>query len=279
MRFNSSTAFVLLSVISIQLGSAVAKSLFTQINPTVVVFLRVGFAAIVLLAFWRPRWRQVEQAHYPALVGFGLALALMNLTFYLAIERIPIGIAVALEFVGPLGLAVLNSRRWLDGLWVLLAATGILLLAPLGNSSESVRLDPTGLLLALVAGGLWACYILLSAKVGKAIPGGAGLAMAMAIGASLLLPVGLWAGLSALSPNLLLLGFGVALLSSVLPYSLELEALRWMPIQVFGVLLSLEPVAAALMGWLLLKETLSLRAMIAVLLVTLAAAGAALRQD
>ncbi len=268
------TALLLLSIVSTQLGSAVAKSLFTQINPYAVVVLRVGFAAIVLLLLWRPRWRQINRADYLPLVGFGLALALMNLTFYLAIERIPIGIAVALEFLGPLGLAVLNSRRWLDGLWVALAAAGILLLAPVGD----VQLDPIGLLLALTAGGFWASYILLSVRVGRALPGGAGLAIAMTIGALLLLPVGLWAGVIGLPLPLLLLGFAVAMLSSALPYSLELEALRWMPVQVFGVLLSLEPVTAALMGFLVLRETLSLRAMLAIMLVTIAAAGAALAE-
>ncbi len=268
------TALLLLSIVSTQLGSAVAKSLFTQINPYAVVVLRVGFAAIVLLLLWRPRWRQISRADYLPLVGFGLALALMNLTFYLAIERIPIGIAVALEFLGPLGLAVLNSRRWLDGLWVALAAAGILLLAPVGD----VQLDPIGLLLALTAGGFWASYILLSVRVGRALPGGAGLAIAMTIGALLLLPVGLWAGVIGLPLPLLLLGFAVAMLSSALPYSLELEALRWMPVQVFGVLLSLEPVTAALMGFLVLRETLSLRAMLAIMLVTIAAAGAALAE-
>lgn len=267
----SPTLLVLLSIVSTQLGSAVAKSLFAQINPYTVVFLRVGFAALVLLLLWRPHWRQVKPEQYPLLVAFGLALALMNLSFYLAIERVPIGVAVALEFVGPLGVAVCNSRRWLDGLWVALAAAGILLLSPLGQA----RLDPVGILLALTAGGLWAAYILLSARVGQALPGGSGLAMAMTIGAVALLPVGLWAGVGNLTPYLLLLGFGVALLASALPYSLELEALRWMPVQVFGVLLSLEPVAAAAMGFLVLREALSLRDLSAIVLVTLAAAGAA----
>ncbi|MFM7427487.1 MAG: EamA family transporter [Elainella sp.] len=269
----SPTLLVLLSVFSTQLGSALAKRLFEQLNPYGIVYLRVGFAALVLLALWRPRWRQVDRATYPILTLFGLALALMNLCFYLAIARIPIGIAVALEFIGPLGVAVAHSRRWLDGLWVLLAAAGILLLAPIG---DGLKLDPTGVSLALTAGGLWAAYILLSARVGKALPGGSGLALAMTIGAIGLTPVGLLAGGSGLwSPSLLLFGFGVALLSSALPYSLELEALRWMPVQVFGVLLSLEPVAAAATGFLVLGETLSLRAMLAILLVTIAAAGAA----
>jgi inner membrane transporter RhtA len=269
----SPTVLVLLSVFSTQVGSAFAKRLFEQLNPYGVVYLRVGFAALVLMILWRPRWRQVDRAAYPILVLFGLALALMNLCFYLAIARIPIGIAVALEFLGPLGVAVAHSRRWLDGLWVLLAAAGIILLAPIGGN---LQLDPVGVGLSLTAGGLWAAYILLSARVGKALPGGAGLALAMTIGAIALTPIGLLAGgAGLLSPPLLLFGLGVALLSSALPYSLELEALRWMPVQVFGVLLSVEPVVAAATGFVILRETLSLRAIIAILLVTIAAAGAA----
>ncbi|MBF1999584.1 MAG: EamA family transporter [Synechococcales cyanobacterium C42_A2020_086] len=265
------TALVLLSIVSTQLGSALAKSLFQQLNPYSMALLRVGFAAIVLLLLWRPRLTGMSRRGRVALIGFGLSLSLMNLTFYLAIERIPIGVAVALEFIGPLGVAVANSRRWLDGLWVALAAVGIGLLAPIGGSV----LDPVGVGLALVAGSFWAAYILLSARVGRAFPGGTGLALAMSVGAIVLLPIGLMAGGTALvSPPLLLLGFGVALLSSALPYSFELEALRWLPVRVFGVLLSLEPVAAAVIGLVLLGETLDLRASLAIGLVTVAAAGA-----
>lgn len=268
---RSPTLLVFLSIVSTQLGSAIAKSLFESLSPAAMVLLRVGFAAIVLLLLWRPSLTAIHRTNFLALSLFGLSLALMNLTFYLAIERVPIGIAVTLEFVGPLGIAIVNSRRWLDALWVFLAAIGIVLLAPIGG----LALDPVGIGLALTAGALWATYIVLSAKVGHAFPGGTGLALAMTLGAIVLLPIGIAAGGSALlNPYFLLLGFGVALLSSALPYSLELEALRWMPMRVFGVLLSLEPVAAALMGFLILGETLELRAMVAIGLVTIAAAGA-----
>ncbi len=265
------TVLVLLSIISVQIGSAIAKSLFTQLNPYGVAFLRVGFAAIVLMALWRPKFSAVQRSSYPALILFGLVLAFMNLTFYLANERIPLAVAVTLEFIGPLGVAVVNSRRWIDGLWVMLAAIGILLLAPIDSAAG---FDPIGILLALTAGGLWAAYILLSARVGQALPGGTGLAWAMTVGTVGLLPFGIIGGGAALFvPHLLLIGFGVALLSSVLPYSFELEALRWMPVRVFGVLLSLEPAAAALMGFLILGETLSLQAIAAIALVSIAAAG------
>lgn len=267
----SPNLLVLLSIASTQLGSAIAKSLFESLSPAAIVFLRVGFAAIVLLLLWQPSVKSIDRTHYKALILFGLSLALMNLTFYLAIERIPIGIAVTLEFIGPLGLAIVNSRRWLDVLWVVLAAVGIILLAPIGG----LVFDPIGIFLALTAGGFWAAYILLSARVGRTLPGGTGLAFAMTIAAIVLLPVGIATGGSTLlNPYFLLLGLGVALLSSALPYSLELEALRWMPVRVFGVLLSLEPVAAALMGFLILRETLELRAILSIFLVTIAAAGA-----
>ncbi|HHP7243602.1 MAG TPA: EamA family transporter [Elainellaceae cyanobacterium] len=264
------TSFVLLSIGSTQLGSAIAKSLFDELSPIGMVFLRVGFAAIVLMLLWRPSIRSHSHTNYLALVLFGLSLTLMNLVFYLAVARIPLGVGVTLEFIGPLGLAIATSRRWLDGVWVVLASIGIILLAPIGNAA----FDPIGVALAVVAGGFWAAYILLSARVGQVAPGGGGLALAMAFGAIVLIPFGIVSGGQALlQPHLLMVGFGVAMLSSALPYSLELEALRSIPVRVFGVLLSLEPVAAAVIGFLVLGETLELQAMMAIALVSIAAAG------
>lgn len=270
----SPTGMVLLSIVSTQLGSALAKRLFELSNPTAVVLLRVGFTAILLLLVWRPTLDTIRAARlrFKSLILFGLALALMNLSFYLAIERIPIGIAVTLEFIGPLGVAVANSRKFLDGVWVLLAAIGVALLAPVAGAA----VDPAGIVLALVAGGFWAAYILLSAHIGRIFTGGVGLALAMTIGAIVLLPVGLvTGGATLLNPKLLLLGCGVALLSSAIPYSLELQALRFLPTRVFGVLLSLEPAAAALTGLVVLHESLDLRTISAIGLVTIAATGAA----
>ncbi|MEO0489005.1 MAG: EamA family transporter [Cyanobacteria bacterium P01_A01_bin.123] len=266
------TGLVLLSIGSTQLGSAFAKSLFPYLSPAGMVTMRVGFAALVLMALWRPRWRSDLRTHLPMLIGFGLSLSLMNFAFYCAIERIPIGVGVALEFIGPLGLAMVNSRRWLDGLWALLAAIGVLLLTPLGGFT----LDGLGVMLALTAGGFWALYILMSARTGQALAGGEGLAWAMVIGTCVLLPIGIATdGLTLLDPRLMLAGFVVAILSSVLTYSLELSALRVMPVQVFGVLLSLEPGVAAMIGWVGLGEVLAVRAMIAIALVCIAAGGAA----
>ncbi len=283
------SSLLIFGMITVQLGAALAKDLFSSLGPAGVVFLRVGFAALTLLAIWRP-WRLrangaqgkqragllagAQRSDYLAVVAFGLILAVMNLTFYAALDRIPLGVTVTIEFIGPLSVAVAGSRRALDLLWVALAVGGILLLAPLGVLG-TVPLDPLGLLLALGAGACWAVYILLSARVGKAFPGGTGLSLAMTVGAMALLPVGIaGAGSALLNPRLLLLGAGVGLLSSVIPYSLEMAALRRISTSAFGVLMSLEPAIAALVGWLVLREALEPRAIIALVLVTTAAIGA-----
>ena len=283
------SSLLIFGMITVQLGAALAKDLFSSLGPAGVVFLRVGFAALTLLALWRP-WRLrangvqgrqragllagAQRSDYLAVLAFGLILAVMNLTFYAALDRIPLGVTVTIEFIGPLSVAVAGSRRALDLLWVALAVGGILLLAPLGVLG-TVPLDPLGLLLALGAGACWAVYILLTARVGKAFPGGTGLSLAMTVGAVVLLPVGIaGAGGALLNPRLLLLGAGVGLLSSVIPYSLEMAALRRISTSAFGVLMSLEPAIAALVGWLVLREALEPRAIIALVLVTTAAIGA-----
>lgn len=265
---------VLLAVGSVQLGAAIAKSLFDELGPSGTVFLRVGFAALVLALIWRPRITGYAPREYLVAALFGLALAGMNFSLYLAIDRIPLGVAVTLEFLGPLGVAVAGSRRVLDLVWAFLAAAGILLLAPLGIFGGA-DLDPVGVLLALLAGLFWASYIVLSAKTGSIFPGGTGLVIALCLGAVVLLPVGIaGGGYSLLDPWLLLAGFGVAMLSSAIPYSLELEALRKLPSRVFGVLMSLEPAVAALVGFVVLGERLGPRSIVAIVLVTVAAAGA-----
>ena len=268
------SGLVMLSIFSVQLGAAIAKSLFAELGPSGTVFLRVGFAALVLLLIWRPRITGYTRRQYLVAVVFGLALTGMNFSLYQAIDRIPLGIAVTLEFLGPLSVAVVGSRRLLDLLWAVLAAAGILLLAPLGILGE-VNLDPVGVGLALLAGSFWASYILLSARTGSIFPGGTGLVIALCIGAVVLTPIGITGGgFALLDPWLLLTGFGVAMLSSAVPYSLELEALRKIPARIFGVLMSLEPAVAALIGFVVLGELLDLRSVAAILLVTVAAAGA-----
>ncbi len=279
---------VLGSVCSVQLGAAFAKGLFEDLGPAGTVFLRTAFAALVLIAIWRP-WRALrtarlspdpaERGSVPLLFAFGLSLAAMNLCFYEALSRIPLGIAVTLEFTGPLGVAIAGSRRALDVLWVVLAASGILLLAPLGRlfGASSGGVDPVGAGLALLAGAFWAAYILLAGRTGRAYPGGAGLALAMGISTVLLLPAGVGgAGTNLLNPGLLAAGFGVAMLSSAIPYSLEIEALRRLPARVFGVLMSLEPAVAAAVGFVVLGEVIGVRSAIAIALVVTASAGASL---
>jgi inner membrane transporter RhtA len=197
----------------------------------------------------------------------------MNLSFYLALNQLPLGVAVTLEFVGPLMLAVVQSRKVLDVIWVILAACGVLFLAPVGFlGGTSFKLAGMGL--ALLAGVCWAGYVLLSARVGRIFPGGSGLAVATCVAALLLLPPIIIQERSALlNPPLLLIGVGVGLLSTALPYSLEMEALRHLPSRVFSILLSLEPAIASLAGLIILHEQLSWRDMLAVILICLASIG------
>ena len=252
---------VLLAIASVQIGSALAKGLFDEIGPGGTVFLRLVFAAVVLMAVWRPSPRRRTRRDLELVVVFGLVLACMNMSFYAALDRIPLGAAVTFEFVGPLGVAVAGSRRPLDLVWVALAAAGILLLSDLGAGG----LDGLGIALALLAGAFWAAYILLSAQIGRRYEGADGLALAMVVGAVVLVPVGVGeAGGELLVPWILAAGLAVAVLSSAIPYALEMEALRRMPTGVFGVLMSLEPGMAALAGYVVLGEGLVAREIVAI---------------
>ena len=264
---------VLGGVTSVQFGAAIAKSLFDQLTPTGLVTLRLLFGAVLLGLLFRPRIRNRPGSELRLALAFGLTLVSMNLCFYQAIDRIPLGIAVTLEFVGPLGIALLGSRRATDLLWVVLASVGILLLAPgIGESG----LDSVGVAFALGAGVLWAAYITLSVHVGRAYSGSTGLVLAMSVGALVALPLGIAsAGSQLLQPELLAAGLAVALLSAALPWSLELEALRRIPAHVFGVLMSLEPAIGALVGFVVLGERIGSRAVLAIALVVIASAGAA----
>ena len=262
---------VLVGIATVQVGAASATKLFNHLGPAGTVMLRVLFAAIVLWAISRPVPREHSRAELRLATLFGLTLAFMNLSFYEAIDRIHLGIAVTLEFVGPLGVALFGSRTRLDVLWALLAAAGVVLLGGIGTP------DLTGMFFALLAGGFWAAYILLNARVGRTFPGGSGLAMAMAIGTIPLIPIGIMdAGSNLLHPGLLAVAFAVAMLSSVIPYSLEVEALRRIRPNVFGVLMSLEPAVAAIAGLILLSQSLSAVDVVAIALVVTASAGATL---
>ncbi|MFL5843870.1 MAG: EamA family transporter [Solirubrobacteraceae bacterium] len=265
------TALVLFGIGSVQFGSALARTLFDDIGPGGTVMMRIAFASVILGLLWRPSVGGHSRRDLWLAAAFGLALAAMNFTFYESLDRIPLGAAVTCEFVGPLGVAVFGSRRARDLAWVLLAAGGILLLAAPSGSG----LNAPGVILALVAGGCWAAYILLTVRVGRAFPGGNGLALAMGVAAVLILPVGIAQGGSGLlRPEILAAGLAVAVLSSLIPYSLELEALRRLPPHLFGVLMSLEPAAAAVAGLVVLGQVLKANQWAGMALVIVASAGA-----
>lgn len=270
---NRAPAFGLVGVAiaSVQFGSALASKLFAQVGPGGAVLLRLVSATIVLLAFWRPRLTGWSRRELLLAGSFGLVLAGMNLSFYAALDRIPLGIAVTIEFVGPLTVAVGSSRRPRDLVWVILAVLGILALTRGGASGLSVA----GVLFALLAGGFWGSYILLNSRVGRAFEGGAGLAVAMLVAAVFALPFGVADGGSQLlTPRALLIGSAVGMLSSAIPYSFEVEALRRMDPGVFAVLMSLEPAVAALAGFVVLGQGLGLRGVSGIVLVVLASVGA-----
>ena len=261
---------VLGGIVSVQVGAAFSKQLFGRVDPTTMVWLRLVFSALILLALARPRLSGRRRADWVVVVTFGVTLAAMNWSIYQSFSRIPLGIAVAVELLGPLTLSLVQSRRPLDLLWVLLAATGVALLGSREGSAASVL----GIGFALLAGAAWAGYILLSAATGRRWPSLDGLALASVVGAVVLTPAAVLAGGSALGdPRVLLTGALVAVMSSVVPYSLELAALRTLPTKVFGVLMSLEPAAAALAGLVLLGEHLGVVEWLAIACVVVASAG------
>lgn len=270
-----SGGLVIAAIASVQFGGALAVHLFASVGPGGAVFLRLASASIVLAAISRPRLDRVPLRRLPLAAAFGLVLAGMNLSFYAAIDRIPLGIAVSLEFVGPLAVAVAGSRRWIDLVWVALALAGILALTHVGDAGT---VDALGVAFALLAGCCWGAYILLSARVGRTFERGTGLSIAMCFAALVTLPVGVAAGGAQLvTPRVLALGCAVGMLSSAIPYSFELEALRRIAPPVFGVLMSLEPAMAALAGLIVLGQGLSVRTLAGMALVITASAGAARR--
>jgi inner membrane transporter RhtA len=259
-------------MVTIQSGASLAKQLFPLVGPEGTTALRLGFAAVVLWLVFRP-WQALPQGRdWQSIITYGLCLGGMNILFYLAIERIPLGIAVALEFTGPLALALFGSKRKSDLLWVAIAIAGILLLLP--DLASAQGLDLTGALMALGAGACWAGYILFGTRTGKQPSGGITVALGMTVAAIVLVPIGAVSqGLALITWEVLPLGLLVGVLSSALPYSLEMVALRNMPTQAFSVMMSLEPAIAALAGLVILSEQLTLLQWAAIALVIMASIG------
>ncbi len=264
---------VLLAILSVQCGAAIAKTLFPAIGAAGTASIRIGVSALILLLAYRPNLKQIKPNQWKIVVPYGLCLGAMNLTFYLAIERIPIGLAVTLEFIGPLLLAIIGSKRLIDYCWVLLAAAGIVLIAPWSNDS----IDIVGVLFALLAAALWATYIILGGKVSKIMHGGQAVATGMLFASLLILPFGFYEnGLLNLTPKLFGYGVALALLSSAIPFTLEMKALGQLPPRTFSILMSLEPAAAAICAFLFLQEKLNFYEILAVVCVVSASVGATL---
>ncbi|WP_213008944.1 EamA family transporter [Paractinoplanes toevensis] len=264
---------VLLAIVSVQFGSAVARTLFEDLGAAGVTLLRLALAAVILGLVTRPALRGWSGAAWRAAALLGVVMAGMNLIFYLALRTVPLGIAVTVEFLGPLLLALVQTRRLLDLLWAALAGGGVILLGAAGGGSAPLG----GLLLAFLAGLFWAGYIVFSAKLGGIVPGTGGLTVSLAVAALLVLPFGAGGASAVLDdPRLLIGAAAVALLSSVLSYGLEINALRRIPTRVFGILMSLEPAGAAIAGLLVLHQRLGAVEIIALVLVTAASAGVTL---
>lgn len=269
---RGATVLVLGSIVSVQLGSALATTLFDEIGSAGAVLLRAAFGALVLLALTRGAPLRMREWRHRDVLLLGVAVAAVNLFFYAALERLPLGITVTLEFVGPLGVAIFGSRQWRDVIWVLLAAAGIVLLS---DPTGSEGVDALGVALALTAGAFWAAYIVFSARVGALGPGAGGATMAAVISALLVAPLGIAdGGADLLTPAHLLVGAGVGILSTAVPYVFEIEALRRLPRAVFGVLMSLEPAVAAAIGFVALSQGLAPVEVLAIGLVVIASAGA-----
>ena len=262
------------SIVAFCVGTSFGKQLFPQVGAPGTVSLRVGFSAILLLFAFRP-WRQpIARSDLFAIMRYGAAMGLMNFSFYMAIRTIPLGLAIAIEFLGPLSVSLLHSRSPAHFAVVALAAAGLAMLLPLGGVNHA--LDPVGVAFALCAGTCWALYIIFGKRVGH-IPGGQGVALGMATAALVVVPIGVAdAGTALLAPSAIAIGLGTALLSSAIPYSLEMVALKRIPARSFGIMMSLEPAAGTVAGAVLLGEHLSVIQLLAIALVVGASVGSVL---
>lgn len=270
-RSLTGVPLAVLSIVSVQTGATAAKHLFDLVHPPQVVLMRQGFAALILLAVVRPRLRGRSAAEWRTVVAFGVVLATMNLTFYEAVERIPIGVAVTVELLGPLGLAVALSRRARDLLWCALAVGGVVLLSEGGDT-----LDAVGLLFVMAAAVCWGLYVLLGRAAGARFHGLEGLSLALAFGAVVASPFAAADAGNFVDAEVIGFGLVVAVLSAIVPFSLDVMALRSVPARVFGVLMSLSPAMAALTAWLILGEQLAVLQVLGIALVIAASAATVL---
>ena len=273
-------AALMASLITLCAGTSLAKGLFPFVGAEGTTTYRLVFSTLLLMAFWRPWRRAWTWADVPILVLFGATLGLMNLLFYNAIKTVPFGLAIAVEFTGPLAVALWSSKKPLDFVWIVLAVAGMGLILPLGNASgadmQAAAIDPVGIAFALGAGACWAVYIVVGQRVADRI-GAFATPMGMLVAALLVTPVGISvAGSSLLNPEWMLAGLGIALLSSAIPYSLEMYSLKHLPKQTFSILLSLEPAVGALAGWLVLSEQLNTQQLGAIGLIMVASMGSAM---
>ena len=264
---------VLLAIGSFQTGAAIAKGIFPVLGAIATSSLRIILSAIILIIFNRPNLRNLTVAQWKAVALYGLTLGAMNIIFYMAIARIPLGLGVTLEFIGPLTLALTTSKRLIDFLWVLLAAAGIALITPWSNNGLNI----IGVLLALLAGAFWATYIILGQRISRMMDTGKAVTIGMIFASLLVLPIAIGDGLLIrFKPGMLLPGLALALLSSAIPFTLEMHAMRKIPAKMFSILMSLEPAVAALTGLIFLGEYLSLHEWLAVTFIIVASAGATL---
>lgn len=272
---TSAILLLLVAMVSIQMGAGFAKTLIPTIGAAGTTGFRLFFASAILWAVWRPWKHRFDKATLKSLIFYGGSLGLMNLTFYFSLQRIPLGLAVTLEFVGPLTLSVLTSRKKMDFLWVALAALGIYLVMPHSHSEST--LDLVGVLFALIAGAFWALYIYFGQRAGNALHGGIAATMGMTVATLVALPFSLALdGDRMFNTSILPLAFSIALLSSAIPYSLEMIALKRLPTKTFGILMSLEPAMASCVGLILLNELLLPTQWLAIVFIIIASLGSVL---
>ncbi len=276
-RPETAVLLVLGSCTSFQFGAALATRLFPVTGAVGATLLRLGLAAMVLLALTRPRVRRWSRSQRRSVILYGVSLAGMNGFYYAALVRLPLSAAVTIQFLGPLTLSAALSRRWRDGGWIVLALLGVLTLGLADRHGSGGGLDPVGMVFALISAAFWALYIVAGSRASAAVPGRGGVAVGMAAGALVLLPAGALGAWHVVGrPGPALLAFGVAMLASVVPYTLEFAAMRRAPRRVFGILLSLDPALATLAGWLLLRQHSTPVAIAAVAVVITASVGSTL---